>query len=179
MKIFRITCNVNLLFLSYSFLIQYRRHLWKVAMENVDLRCEGFVFTDDEMLVFYDHFYSALQKKLASLKSAKTSADRHIRDDLNIQTQQLSIAMTLLGDPSSKRSTAQASFRRDLRIVCESAGVGNCCLVLSDDCRFLDAVVNAELVHKKFKTCVRKSLGVHFKAQVKPLSVVVKTLPCP
>ena len=63
-----------------------------------------------------------------------------------MQTQQLSIATTLLGDPNSKRSSAQASFRRDLKIICESAGVGNCCLVLSDDCRFLDAVMNAEFL---------------------------------
>ena len=27
-------------------------------MDNLDLRCEGFVFTDDEMQTFHEHFYS-------------------------------------------------------------------------------------------------------------------------
>ena len=103
--------------------------------------------------------YSTLQKKLGSIKSEKIlTKDRHVKEELNIQTQQLSIASTLLGDPNSKRSSAQASFKRDLRILCESAGVGNCCLVLSDDCRLLDAIMNATTVRNKFKSCMKNHL---------------------
>ena len=62
------------------------------------------------------------------------------RNDFNIK-RQLCIASNNIGDPGSKRSPGQASFRRDLRLITEAAGVGKCSLVLSEDHRFMDAII--------------------------------------
>ena len=107
-------------FTTLSFLIQYRHGLWKPALESMDVRTEGYVFTDNEMLEFYNHFYAVLQKKLASVKAEReTVKDMHLKDELTEQCQHICIASNILGDPNSKRTPAQASFRRDLCIVCE------------------------------------------------------------
>jgi hypothetical protein len=84
--------------------------------------------------------------------------------------QQLCTASNIVGDPFSKRSPAQASFRRDLRIACEAAGIGKCSLLLSEDHRFLDVVVFADPIRKKLKTCMLRMLGIDFQLHVQALS---------
>ena len=129
------------------------------------MQTEGYVFTDKEVQDFYDYFYQSLQKKLADLKKQRELASELM--------QQLCITSNILGDPNSKRSPAQSSFRRDLKIIMEGAGVGNCCLIVSDDCRLLDTVMKPPVVREKFFTCMKKILGIEFAIHVKYLRDVV------
>ena len=70
-------------FTTVSFLIQYRHGLWRPALDSMDIRTEGYVFTDNEMVEFYNHFYATLQKKLASIKAEKESVrDIHLKEEL-------------------------------------------------------------------------------------------------
>ena len=125
----------------------------------MDIRNKGYVFTDDEMFKFYNHFYAALQKKLASVKAEESSIkDNHLRDELTEQCQHLCVASNILGDPDSRRSPVQASFRRHLCIICEGAGVDNCCLIMFDDCCFLDAIVGSNMVKVLYEKCIRNRL---------------------
>ena len=72
-----------------------------------------------------------------------------------------------IGDPESRRSPGQASFRRDLRLIAEAAGIGKCSLVLSEDYRFMDASIGPKVaLRKKLKQCVKAKLGVYCKAIV-------------
>ena len=138
--------------------IQYRRGLWKPAMNDLDIRVEGHVLTDEEFFQLCDYFYSCLQKKLKK----KHSKNYELK-------QQLCTASNIVGDPFSKRSPAQASFRRDLRIACEAAGIGKCSLLLSEDHRFLDVVVFSDIVRRKLKTCMLRMLGIDFQLHVQAL----------
>ena len=79
------------------------------------------------------------------------------------------MASNNLGDPKSKRSPGQASFRQDLRIISEAAGIGRCRLVLSEDHRFLDSIVEKKVVRKKLKYSILRMLGVEFAVHVQPL----------
>ena len=90
---------------------------------------------------------------------------------------QLCIASNNIGDPDSKRSAAQASFRRDLRIISEAAGIGTCRLILSEDRRFLDSIISPEPVRRKFRQCILAHLGIEFKVHVKALKDVIPLSP--
>lgn len=92
-------------------------------------------FTDNDFASFCEYFYKCLQK---------STKDQDLRKDLCIAT-------NILGSPYEKRSAQQASFRRDLRIICKAVGVGESRLVLSDDCRFLDTVMKSDAISQKFK----------------------------
>ena len=77
-------------FTTVSFLIQYRHGLWRPALDSMDIRTEGYVFTDNEMVEFYNHFYATLQKKLASVKAEEESVrDIHLKEELIEQSQHL------------------------------------------------------------------------------------------
>ena len=78
-----------------------------------------------------------------------------------------------MGDPDTKRSPGQASFRRDLRIIAEAAGIGKCQLILSEDHRFLDSIVAPQVVRRKFRQSVRAKLGVSFSVHVQSLKEVI------
>ena len=132
-------------------------------MNDLDIRVEGHVLTDEDFFQFCDYFYSCLQKKL---KKEKYSKNYELK-------QQLCTASNIVGDPFSKRSPAQASFRRDLRIACEAAGIGKCSLLLSEDHRFLDVVIFSDIVRRKLKTCRLRMLGIDFQLHVQALSDVV------
>ena len=93
-------------------------------------------------------------------------------NDFNIK-RQLCIASNNVGDPDSKRSPRQASFRRDLRIITEAAGIGKCQLILSEDRRFLDSIIAPQVVRRKFRQSVRAQLGVSFNVHVQSLKEVI------
>lgn len=123
-------------------------------MNDLDIRVEGHVLTDEDFFQFCDYFHSCLQKKLK-----KHSKNYELK-------QQLCTASNIVGDPFSKRSPAQASFRRDSRIACEAAGIGKCLLLLSEDHRFLDVVIFSHIVRRKLKTCMLRMLGIDFQLHV-------------
>ena len=71
---------------------------------------------------------------------------------------ELSVACNILGHPSRKKISLQSTnFRKDLKIICEAAGVKGCRLILSDDCRFIDTVTESSTVFKCFKTAMNKN----------------------
>ena len=71
-------------------------------------------------------------------------------------------------------STAQSSFRRDHKLVLESAGVKVVKLVLLDDSRFIDTVISSHTVRRVFKKCARDILGIyHFPLHVKGVGNMV------
>ena len=134
-----------------------------MAITDLNLRTEGYVFSDEEFASFCSYFYQSLQKRLTVEKG---------RNDFNIK-RQLCIASNNISDPESKRSLGQASFRRDLRLITEAAGVGKCSLVLSEDHRFMDAIIGPDIVRRKFKQCVQIKLGVAFNVHVQSLKSVI------
>ena len=79
----------------------------------------------------------------------------------------------IIGDPESRQSPGLASFRRDLRLIAEAAGIGKCSLVLSEDHRFMDAIIQPQVVRRKFKQCVKAKLGVNFNVHVQSLKSVI------
>ena len=70
----------------------------------------------------------------------------------------------ILGSPNEKRSAPQA---RDLCIICEAVGVGGSRLILSDDSRFLDTVMNSDTIRQKVS--MKNVLGVMYKSEVPEL----------
>ena len=58
-------------------------------------------------------------------------------------------------------SSAQASFRRDLKLVLEEAGVKGAKLLVADDSRFIDTVILSHTVRKVFEKCARDILGIY------------------
>ena len=98
--------------------------------------------------------------------------EKNGRNDFNIK-RHLCIASNNIGDPQSKQSPGQASFHRDLRLIAEAAGIGKCSLVLSEDHRFMDAIIGPEVVRRKFKQCVKIKLGVTFNVHVQSLKSVI------
>ena len=71
-------------------------------------------------------------------------------------------------------SIAQSSFRRNLKLVLESAGVKVVKLVLLDDSRFTDTVISSHTVCKVFKKCARGILGMYpFPLHIKGVRDVV------
>ena len=52
----------------------------------------------------------------------------------------------------------------------------NCCLIVSDDCYFFDAVISSNVVRQKFKFCMKSVLGIDFDIHVQGLRDVVDTL---
>ena len=82
------------------------------------------VFKDDKMSSFYSFFREHLQRKL------------HDRSLTRAQKYEVNICSNILGNSFEEQlSTAQASFRRDLKLVLEVAGVKDVKLVLLDDSR--------------------------------------------
>ena len=100
------------------------------------------------------------------LKSASKNKEPQLAKELYIAT-------NILGSPNEKRSAPQA---RDLRIICEAVGVGGSCLILSDDSRFLDTIMNSDTIRQKFKVSMKNVLGVIYNVQVKALREIVPEL---
>ena len=48
--------------------IQYRRGLWKLAISDLNLRTERYMFSDSEFASFCSYFYYSLQKRLTAEK---------------------------------------------------------------------------------------------------------------
>lgn len=122
------------------------------------------MFSDSEFANFCSYFYYSLQKRLTAEKTGLNDFDTK---------RYLCIASNNIGDPESKRSPGQASFHRDLRLITEAAGIGKCSLVLSEDRRFMDAIIEPEVVRRKFKQCVKAKLGVYFNVHVQSLRSVI------
>ena len=133
-------------------------------MEELQLRPEGHTFVDDELEEFFTYFYTCLQYRLKRVRGKQPKLAR-----------ELSEASTILGKPRSlsKTSASSTNFRNDLKIVCEAAGIGGCSVVLSDDSRFIDTVIESEEVKKCFKKAVRSVLNIKFSVRVVPLCSVV------
>ena len=144
--------------------IQYRRGLWPSAINDMNLRTEGYVFSDLEFANFCSYFYYSLQRRLSAEKGGRNHFDTK---------RYLCIASNNIGDPDSKRSPGQASFRRDLWLIAEAAGIGKCSLVLTQDHRFMDAIIEPDVVRRKFKQCVKTRLGVDFNVHVRSLKSVI------
>ena len=85
----------------------------------------------------------------------------------------LSEASTIIGQPGDIVSKNCTNFRRDLRIVCEAAGVGGCKVVLSNDSRFIETVIKHQTVYKCFKKAVEGALNIVFKVRVVSLESVL------
>ena len=113
---------------------------------------------------FYSFFYQYLQKK--KLKDPGLSSD---------EKYELCMYSNNLGNSSVARLSAnQASFRRDLQLVCEAAGIGGSQFFVSDDCKFIDIVIVSSTVRRIFKKCARDTLGVApFGLHVKAIGDVV------
>ena len=76
------------------------------------MKTAGYIFTDDEMTNFYLFFHDYLQKKLEDRSFSST------------EKYEVCICSNILGNSFIERlSTAQSSFRRDLKLVLEAAGV--------------------------------------------------------
>jgi hypothetical protein len=123
---------------------------------------EGYIFEDKDLDQFYDKFYFKLQKKLGKVKGVDPQS-----------ASELSQASTILGRPDCKRSVHYTVFRNDLQITCEAAGVGNCSLVLSDDSRFIQTVIESYVVKKCFRKALKTTLQIEFNLQVELLSNVL------
>ena len=91
------------------------------------------------------------------------------------QKYEVCICSNILGDSFVNLfSTAQSSFRRDLKLVLESAGVKGVKLILSDDFRFIDTVTSSHTVRMVFKECARDILGIYpFRLHIKGVGAVV------
>ena len=76
----------------------------------------------------------------------------------SVEKYELNICNTTLGKPGEGERTSlpQSSFRRDLTIVCECAGVTGSQLFVSNDQRFLNTVAHSNVVRGLFKKAARK-----------------------
>lgn len=85
------------------------------------------------------------------------------------EKQELSTCSKILGgNPGEAVSRSQSSFRRDLRLMCEAAGIAGCHLFLSDDCRFIDTIA---------KRCCQLTLGISpFDVHIKAIGEVIQEL---
>ena len=83
-------------------------------MVDLNLRTEGYIFSDEEFTDFCSYFYKSLQKRLVK--------EKRRGNDFNVK-RQLCIASNIIGDLDSKRSPTQASLRKDLKIITEAAGI--------------------------------------------------------
>ena len=112
---------------------------------------------------FYKFFHEYLQTKL---KDAKLSRK---------EKYEVCICSNILGNSMVERlSNSQSSFRRDLKLVCEAAGVRGSKLFISDDSRFIDTVIVSNIVRRIFKKCARNVLGISpFGLHVKAIGDVV------
>ena len=81
-------------------------------MVDSHMKVGGYTFSDNDLDNFYCYFRVYLQQKL---KNPKLSSC--VKCEVNI-------CSNILGDSLVQRlSPAQSSFRRDLKLVCEAAGV--------------------------------------------------------
>ena len=115
------------------------------------------------MTNFYLFFHDYLQKKLKD--RSLSSSEKY----------EVCVCSNILGNSFLERlSTAQSSFRRDLRLVLEAAGVKGAQLVISDDSRFINTVIRSNTVRRIFKTGARDSLGISpFPLHIKAVGEVV------
>ena len=85
----------------------------------------------------------------------------------------LSEDSTIIGRPGDIVSKNCSNFRRDLRIVCEAAGVGGCKVVFFNDSRFIEIVIKHQTVYNCFKKAVEGALNIVFEVQVVALESVL------
>ena len=135
-----------------------------MALRESNIQTGGYLFTDKEMANFYAYFHDYLQQKLKNRTLP-----------YNVKCE-VCICSNILGDSSVERlSTAQSSFRRDLKLVCEAAGVSGSQLFISDDSRFINTVIVSRTVRRIFKKCAKNILGIHpFPLHVKAIGEVVQ-----
>ena len=112
---------------------------------------------------FYSHFHDYLQTKIKD--RSLTRSQKH----------EVCICSNILGDFFVKHlSIAQSSFRRNLKLVLESAGVKGVKLVHSDDSRFINTIISSHTIRKVFKKCARDILGMYpFPLHIKGVGDVV------
>ena len=115
-------------------------------MKELDVKVGGYVFTDDEIQSFFAYLKTLLQHHMTKLPQG------------SVEKYELSICNTTLGKPGEGERTSipQSSFRRDLTIVCECAGVTGSQLFVSNDQRFLNTVAHSNVVRGLFKKAARK-----------------------
>ena len=115
------------------------------------------------MTNFYQFFQDYLQTKLKDRSLSST------------EKYEVCICSNILGRSFTERlSTAQSSFRRDLKLVLEAAGVKGAQLVISDDSRFINTVIRSNTVRRVFKRCARDILGISpFPLHIKAVGEVV------
>ena len=132
-------------------------------MVDSHLKVGGYTFSDNDLDNFYGYFRTYLQQKLRN--PTLSSCVKH----------EVNICSNILGDSIVQQlSPAQSSFRRDLKLVCEAAGVRGSRLFISDDPRFIETVIDSKTVRRIFKKCAKNILGIHpFPLHVKAIGKVV------
>ena len=136
--------------------MQYEKGLWPYVLKNNGIKCTGHSFTDKEVEDFCSLLYKKMQDELVEVRHNRPSCAR-----------ELSSASSSLGRPGEKRSLPCINFRRDLRIVLEAAGSRGGKLVLSDDTRFIETVIQSEVVFNCFKRAAKEALGIKFKIRAR------------
>ena len=113
----------------------------------------GAAYTDKELGDFFNYLrvYGILQDGVVQYRyytncdicSAFLKASNHV------------------GAPTDKRSPQQASFRRDLTIICEAATVTNALVVLTDD-RFIQNMIKHQPVYHCLIKAIERVLNLKF-----------------
>ena len=84
------------------------------------------------------------------------------------------MASTILSHTASEKITIpSANVRKDLRIICETSGVRGCRLILSDDSRFIETVIESSVVFECFKVAIHEALEIRFRVHIEALSSVL------
>ena len=149
--------------------MQYERGLWPCVLKQYEIKAGGFSFPDDDIDKFYSVLYSLMQQRM-----------KEVRRINPLHASELSVASSILGRPSGEKiSLPSTNFRKDLKIICEAAGVRGCRLILSDDSRFIDTVIESSVVFQCFKTAMNKALGITFRIRVEALSSVLQSITDP
>ena len=82
--------------------------MWPLP-QSVGIEEMGAIYTDREMMDFFDYMYTLLQDGVITY--------RYVSRDVSSTFSKVS---DHVGGPSAKRSPQQSSFRRDLTIICEA-----------------------------------------------------------
>ena len=125
----------------------------------------GAVYSDRELSDFFDYLYGLLQNGVIQ--------HRYINREI---CSVFSKASDHVGAPTSKRSPQQASFRRDLTMICEAAAVANAHVVLTDDQRFIQNMIKYEPVYHTLVKAIERVFNIQFTLYIRPLADVIPDL---
>ena len=68
-----------------------------------------------------------------------------------------------------KKSSNQASFRRDLAIICEASTVSGAQLVLTDDQRFIQNMIKHKPVYNRLIKAIERVFDIKYSLYIRPL----------